>query len=187
MSQRTHRCLQHSPEAPEPEKGSVSQNSPKTPSETPLKAADQNPSTSEENQYVFVLNDKGEHVLKRKSEICETRDESAGSKDKSMPDLWDDNLSSNNLFNENWNQPASDVHKSVNDNNSNSDHDLFSMINEISSPSAEMKDLRLSSPVSEVQSEATNGSFDNSCISLSALQNINEDSLKELLNSISEK
>lgn len=218
---------------------------------------------------MFVLNDKGEHVLKKTSEIENTDEfsnrkkaESNKTDNKSMPDLWSHDSNDEMKFQENssessdlvssimkdselwndisdnktdsqlpdtlvskqfhqneltnefpskiWNQSqeSESCQNLVNGNHSNSD--IFSMImsplgNEVSSPSAEMKDLRLSSPVDnqKVQQEAidnfipisnpnavridTQSNFNNSNINLSTLQSINEDSLKELLNSISDK
>lgn len=224
--------------------------------------------SSEENQYVFVLNDKGEHVLKKKSEIENSvefneKNEGDSNKNESMTNTSDQNSMNELKCKENssdsndllstimkdstaWNQMSDknnsqlseaiiskqfsekelrnefsnsiwersrnndlSCQKLFNENHSTNEHDIFSMImspmgNEVSSPSAEMKDLRLSSPVNNqegvnnffpksntnaVQMNLNNSQndFNDGSISFSALQNINEDSLKELLNSISDK
>jgi hypothetical protein len=238
--------------------------------------------TSEENQYVLVLNDDGQHVLKRKLDVENTSnqnslDKNINEQNKEDSDknseftqkIWNhetsnkmeykDNYSKNNEKTSNdknnsylWNKMSKNKsdcqisdHSIVNDMNvkevdavfsknlwsqsttnevtfektnlqtdSNARNDFFSMVmspieNEISSPSAEMKHLRLSSPVNNQENSCqttdcyplinnhTNAvlvdhnnpeeNFNQNNVHLSTLQTINEDSLKELLNSITDK
>ena len=124
----------------------------------------------------------------------------------------------NNEFTNNiWNQTSANeasYEKTSGKNQSNNADDFFSLVmspleNEISSPSTEMKLLRLSSPVGsrensseakdcfppmdnsanavQVDSNGIGESFRDNNVNLSTLQTINEDSLKELLYSITDK
>lgn len=123
----------------------------------------------------------------------------------------------NEFASELWNPtPTNDTSydKTNGNDQSNNQADFFSMVmspleNELSSPSAEMKHLRLSSPVNnqentseaidcfpptnsninpvQVDNNSVEENFSESNGNLSTLQTINEDSLKELLNSIADK
>ncbi|XP_001603990.3 oocyte zinc finger protein XlCOF8.4 [Nasonia vitripennis] len=287
VSQRTHKCPLLSPEGNtlRPDGCDKSQDSSEMRDSPDSSSQDEqsvdNAITSEENQYVLVLNENGHHVLKRKRDVenennqetstdkidlnkensnesndflgniwnQETNDDMDYREGNAKADeivssvlkdtnLWNECPSTNNdsplpdnsvskqfiekeltneFASELWNQtPTNETsyEKTNGNDQSNSTADFFSMVmspleNELSSPSAEMKHLRLSSPVNnqentseavdcfppmnsninpvQVDHNSIEDNFSETNGNLSTLQTINEDSLKELLNSIVDK
>ncbi|XP_058803381.1 zinc finger protein 184-like isoform X2 [Phymastichus coffea] len=270
VSQRTHKCPMQPQDGSEQRSGEASQASLDNDNfemRDTLEMSSQDEHsmddsvTSEDNQYILVLGNDGQHVLKKKTEVGnesnqtstseqtakQTNQQANGESHAVMSNMWseeqphrmefkedscsksEDATENANLWGESFNTKNVNQHENSNElwsqiakrnasaekpfdkNDSSNTRDFLSMIldNEMTTPSAEMEHLRLSSPVnsSENNSSETKDCFPpmNSSASavqvdhhhradetfsssnLSTLQTINEDSLKELLNSIADK
>ncbi|XP_011502902.1 PREDICTED: myoneurin [Ceratosolen solmsi marchali] len=192
--------------------------------------------SNESNEFIRNLwNDERFNKMEYKNnskvaEIISNNDNNSNlwdktSKNKINPPIFDNKISkefnikeTNDFTKRLWNQTSTNevaFEKKTSEIDSNTRSNFFSMVvspieNEMSSPSTEMKHLRLSSPVNNHQenscqttdcfSSITNHTnairtsrnnaeenFNQNNVDMSTLQTINEDSLKELLNSITDK
>ncbi|CAK9807987.1 Zinc finger protein 567 [Anthophora plagiata] len=177
---------------------------------------------NEENKYVLIINTQGQHLLTKESSTEKTL--TISNKEQKLEDYteinneneeirntWKTNISNNSIF-----KKSLETYKAVyskNDKPFQEDtNDFFSMVmspfeNGLSSPTAEMQHLRVSSPTQKeeiLKSYDTfrNGShdiemnvihtnveqnFSNADNNANNLQTINEESLKQLLYSINDK
>ncbi|CAK9822922.1 Zinc finger protein 567 [Anthophora retusa] len=177
---------------------------------------------NEENKYVLIINTQGQHLLTKESSTEKTL--TISNKEQKLEDCteinneneeirntWKTNISNNSIF-----KKSLETYKTIyskNDKPFQEDtNDFFSMVmspfeNGLSSPTAEMQHLRVSSPTQKeeiLKSYDTyrNGShdiemnvihtnveqnFSNADNNANNLQTINEESLKQLLYSINDK
>ncbi|XP_076165481.1 uncharacterized protein LOC143145719 isoform X2 [Ptiloglossa arizonensis] len=177
---------------------------------------------NEENKYVLIINTQGQHLLTKESNIGKTQvtqskeqklEEYIGINDENgeIRNIWKSNIPDSTIFKE----PLETSRKiySKNEKSLQEDtNDFFSLIispleNGLSSPTAEMKHLRVSSPTQkkdvlkpysnfkstthDMEIGITNTNMEQSFSSentvTNTLQTINEESLKQLLYGISEK
>ncbi|XP_031833594.1 uncharacterized protein LOC116427416 [Nomia melanderi] len=174
---------------------------------------------NEENKYVLIINTQGQHLLTKESNIgntqviqekeqkldeCTTNDKSEDTKS-----IWKTDIPDNSIFKESHETSKKLYSKSEKPLQEDTT-DFFSMIispleNGLSSPTAEMEHLRLSSPAQKEDSLKVYSSFggtthkiniNNASIEqnfnsednvANTLQTINEESLKQLLYGINEK
>ncbi|XP_076383985.1 uncharacterized protein LOC117226663 isoform X1 [Megalopta genalis] len=173
----------------------------------------------EENKYVLIINTEGQHLLTKELNISNAQviqkeqklDECIGMNDKNeeMRNVWKNDIPDNSILKE-PDEISIKLYVETEKPLQEDTNDLFSMIispleNGLSSPTAEMEHLRLSSPAQKenalksynnfrntmhkINSDNTRmeQSFNNDDNVTNTLQTINEESLKQLLYSINEK
>ncbi|XP_015433369.1 PREDICTED: zinc finger protein 354B-like [Dufourea novaeangliae] len=174
---------------------------------------------NEENKYILIINTQGQHLLTKESNISNTRviqgidqklDEciSINDKNEETKNIWRSDIPNSNIFKK-THKVSEELYSKNEKPLQENTNDFFSMIispleNGISSPTAEMEHLRLSSPAQkdvlkpynnfgntthEIDINNTNieQSFNSEENVTNTLQTINEESLKQLLYGINEK
>lgn len=228
VSQRTHKCpaqqanalnqqsmqlsnMRDAKDSCEPQRDPLEENQPIL-----------NVINNEENKYVLIINDQGQHLLTKESNIKkiqvtpnkeQTLEEyiTINNKNTETRSTWKANIPDNSILKkplETSTKMCSKDEKPLQENT----NDFFSLImspmeNGLSSPTAEMEHLRVSSPTEKedtlkpysnfqsttrnMEMNITNTSIDQNFNSeenvANALQTINEESLKQLLYGMDEK
>lgn len=145
---------------------------------------------TKENKFVLIVNNQGQHVLTRQSDLETSRmaNEEGTIESKTFDDSWQENLQS---VEESITGDGCREKGTIEENN-----DFFSMVmspleHELASPSAELEHLTLSSPRKSDREESRRR-FDGAAEIYSScdrptLQTINEESLQQLLYGIDRK
>lgn len=146
---------------------------------------------NEENRYILIVNNEGQHVLTRQSEVDDKIDPANSYEGTCIEDLWGHDIPTGTTLKDSMEMSVK------NDSVEDKGGELFSIVlstreNETQSPSTEMEHLRLSSPTSNenlleiIKPDGAEAPDEFECFRNEnrtgvPLPTINEESLKQLL------